>query len=80
MQIVEGKDKLKEIGKDKYHEYRKTRGLIIRLCTPLFMTGKVVVLDSGYCVLLAVIALKKMGVFSSTLIKKRIYWPQYVKG
>ena len=31
-------------------------------------------------VLLSVIALKKMGVFSAALIKKRRYWPRYVKG
>ena len=37
-------------------------------------------MDSGFCVILAVIALKKMGVFSSVMIKKRRYWPRYVKG
>ena len=73
MEIVKGKDKPKEIGKDKYHEYGKTGSLVFRLFIPLFITGKVVILDSGFCVLLAVIALKKMGVFSAALIKKRRY-------
>ena len=44
------------------------------------MNGKVVILDSGFCVLLPVIGLKKMGVFSAAFIKKRRYWQQYVNG
>ena len=44
------------------------------------MNVKFVILDSGFCVILSVIALKKMGVFSAALINKIIYWPQYVKG
>ena len=41
---------------------------------------KFVILHSGFCVVLAVIVLKKMGVFSSALITKRRYLPRYVKG
>ena len=44
------------------------------------MTGKVVILDSFLLLLLALIVLKKMGVFSTALIKKIRYWPRYVKG
>ena len=44
------------------------------------MNGKVVIMDSFFCVLLSVIVLNKMGVFSSALIKKIRYWPRYVKG
>ena len=80
MEIVEGKDKPKQIGKDKYHEYGKTGSLLLKLCIHLFMNGKVVILDSGFCVLLPVIGLKKMGVFSAAFIKKRRYWQQYVNG
>ena len=39
-----------------------------------------VILDSGFCVLAAIIALRKQGVFSSALIKKRRYWPRYIPG
>ena len=80
MEIVERKDKPKERGRDKYHEYGKTGSLLLRLCILLFMTGNVVIPDSGFCVLLDVIALKKMGVFSAALINKRRDWPLYVKG
>ena len=44
------------------------------------MTRKFVILDSGFCVLLALIALKKIEGLSAALIKKRRYWPRYVKG
>ena len=80
MEIVKGKDKPKERGTDKYHEYGKTGSLLLRLCNPLFMTGKVIILDSGFCVILSVIELKKMRVFSASFIKKKRYWPRYVKG
>jgi hypothetical protein len=40
----------------------------------------VVILDSGFCVLKAIIELKKKGVYASALIKKRRYWPRDVPG
>ena len=48
MEIFKGNYKPKERGKDKYHEYGNTGGLLLRLCIPLFITGKVVILDSGF--------------------------------
>ena len=53
---------------------------MLRLCESLFTTGKVVILDSGFCVLKAIVALRKHGVFASALIKKRKYWPRFVPG
>ena len=41
---------------------------------------RVVVLDSGFCVLKGLIELQKKGVFVAAVIKKRRYWPKYVKG
>ena len=40
----------------------------------------VVKLDSGFCVIRALIELKKRGVFASALIKKQRYWPKHIKG
>jgi Transposase IS4 len=42
--------------------------------------GKVVIMDSGFCVLDGLIALKEVGVYGSALIKKRKYWPKYIDG
>ena len=52
----------------------------MRLCKPIFHTSKYIVLDSGFCVLSALIALKKVGVFAGALIKKRRSWPLHCRG
>ena len=48
---------------------------------PVWSTGKVFVLDSGFCVLRAIVELKKRGLFAAApIIKKCRYWPKYVPG
>ena len=69
LEIVEGKDAPKE-RKKEFDEKGKTVTLLLRLCKPIFATGKVVILDSGFCVLAAIISLKQFGVFASAMIKK----------
>ena len=77
VELREGKDAPKE----RVHLIQKgTTGLLLRLTKALHYTGKVVVLDSGFCVLETIIALKKMGVFAAAVIKNRRYWPKYVPG
>ena len=61
-------------------QHGKTGLLFLRLRETIFDTGKVVILDSGFCVLQAIMSLKKKGVFASALVKKRRYWPKHVKG
>lgn len=78
--IVEGKDSPRQQPPIKYNDEGKTASFLLRLCSGIFNTGKVAILDSGFCVLKAIIALKKKGVYSSALIKKRPYWPRYIKG
>ena len=41
-------------------------------------TNKIVVLDSGFCILKALLDLKKVGVYTVAVIKKQQYWPKYV--
>lgn len=80
-EIVEGKDRPRHLGKPEFEEQLgKTAGLLMRLCKPIFHTSKYIVLDSGFCVLSALIALKKVGVFAGSLIKKRRYWPLHCRG
>jgi hypothetical protein len=46
-----------------------------------FSSGRYVVLDSGFCVLKAILALKTVGgMYAGALIKKRRYWPALVPG
>ena len=81
IEIVEGKDAPPEDrARRQYNGLGKTVGLCLRLTKPIHGTGNVVVMDSGFCVLKAIIELRKAGVFSSALIKKRRYWPRYIKG
>lgn len=79
MEMVEGKDQPGERRKE-FDELGKTVGLLMRLTRPIWTTGKVIVLDSGFCVLRAIIEIFKVGVFASALIKKRKYWPKDVPG
>ena len=79
MEMVEGKDKPSHL-QQEHQDLGSTIGLMLRCTKPLHGTGKVVVLDSGFCVLKGVVELKKRGVFAAALIKKRRYWPKYVPG
>ena len=79
MELVEGKDSPSEII-PKYNNQGKTVGLLLRVLEPIFTRGNVVILDSGFCVLKGIVELKKRGVYASALIKKRKYWPKYIKG
>ena len=78
VEMVEGKDRPSELPSDP--PTAKTTNLLLRLCRKLYGTGKVVILDSGFCVLAGLIALRKVGVFAGALIKKRRYWPKHVPG
>jgi len=80
VEMVEGKDHPREMCAHPSDDKGKTIGLLRRLTKPLYSTGKVVVLDSGFCVLEGLIELRKKGVFAGALIKKRRYWPKHVPG
>ena len=56
--------------KKEFSEHGKTVGLLLRLTKPIWGTGRVVVLDSGFCVVKGIIALKKKGHFLSGTDKK----------
>ncbi len=69
LHVVEGKDALQEINIQLAH-HGKTTGLLLRILQMYFWTGKYIVLDSGFCVLKALIELWKKGVFACALINK----------
>ena len=81
LEIVEGKDRPREMGKPEYESMGgPTIGLLLRLTKCIWGTGRIIVLDSEFCVLQAIIELAKFGIYAAALIKKRRYWPKYVKG
>ena len=78
IQLCEGKDRPRQLPSPPQNQ--KTSQLLLDLCTSLYGSGKIVVLDSGFSVLKGLIALKKLGVFAHAVAKKRRYWPKYVPG
>lgn len=79
-ELVEGKDRPKQLGKLEFQEMGNTTGTMLRCTKPIWNMGKVVVMDSGFCVVRGICELMKRGVYSSALIKKRRYWPKDVPG
>ena len=58
----------------------KLLACFLHLTNSLCSTGKVVILDSGFCVLQGILELRKKGVYVGALIKKRRYWPRHMPG
>ena len=77
IELVEGKDLPREI---KNSRIARTAGLLLHACASLASSGKIVILDLGFCVLQALLELRKIGFFASAMIKKRRYWPKHCPG
>ena len=67
--LREGKGQPPELGRKEYDNHGKTIGTLLCLTMPIWGGGNVLVLDSGFCVLQAIVELKKRGVFAASLIK-----------
>ena len=80
IELVKGKDRPPQLAPEKFSEHGKTAGLLLRLTESIHHSGRVVIMDSGFCVLLALVKLASFGVYSSAVIKKRRYWPKYIDG
>ena len=79
IELVEGKDRPRELGPKKFHEKYTTASHLLHLIGSIAHSGRVVIMDSGFCVLQALTALFSTGIFSSVVIKKQRYWPRYVE-
>jgi hypothetical protein len=82
MELVKGKDKPDAHALEYDDLGGRTVGLLFHLTSSaIWNTGKLlVILDSGFCVLKALIELKKKGVYASALIKKQHFWPKGIDG
>ena len=54
-------------------KYTKTSSLMCEMTVPIHGTGKIVSMDSGFCVTSGILHLHDLGVFGQSLIKKRKY-------
>ena len=81
IELVQGKDRPRQLPAPKFSEYGKTPGLLLRLTESIHHSGRVVIMDSGFCVLEGLTKRLDFGVFSSAVTKKRrYYWPWHVDG
>ena len=80
LELREGKDRPTQLNNKPFDDLGKTVGTLLRLTEPVWGSGRVFVLDSGFCVLQAIVELRKKGLFAAALIKKRRYWPKYIPG
>ena len=60
--------------------FTKTSSLMCEMTEPIHGTGKIVSMDSGFCVTVGILHLHDFGVYGQSLIKKRKYWPKWVPG
>ena len=78
--MVEGKDQPSDLGQQQFDDLGATVGSLLHLLLLIFNLGKMVILDSGFCVLKGIVELQKNGVYTSALIKTRRYWLKYIHG
>jgi hypothetical protein len=55
----------------KYDSYSKTAKLMLEIMENIHGTGKIVSMDSGFCVTAGILALHDYGVYGQSLVKKR---------
>ena len=93
IKLQEGKDRPKdETGRWAYpsefegqdtntgRKFTKTSTLMCEMTKPIHGTGKVVSMDSGFCVASGILHLHDLGVYGQALIKKRKFWPKHCPG
>ena len=85
VKLQEGKDRPKKLDgswafPSKFPGYPKTAMIVLEMTKPVHHTCKVVSMDSGFCVLVVIIAMNNFGVYGQSLIKKRRYLPKNIPG
>ena len=81
LELVEGKDRPRQKPRPLYEDRGgKTVGLLLQMTKNIWNTGRLIILDSGFCVLKGIVELQQHGLYASALIKKRHYWPKFIRG
>ena len=75
VKIQEGKDRPKNpdgswVFPSEFPGYSKTAMLMLEMTKPVQHTGKVISMDSGFCVSVGIIAMHNFGVYGQSLIEK----------
>ncbi len=70
LELVEGKDHPSQLGPAEYNNLsEKSCGLLLHMLKSVFHLCQYIVLDCGFCILCALVELRKKGVFAAVLIK-----------
>ena len=69
---MEGRDHPRQLVQKEYAELGATVSLMLRMCKPIFGSGKAVLLDSGFCVNKYIKNIKTIGIYVISLIKKKV--------
>ena len=77
---MEGKYFPGPLSQKEYNDLSKTVSLMLRMCRPIFGSGKDVVLETGFFFAKGFSEIEAKDVYESALIKKRRYWPKVVPG
>ena len=81
IEMREGKDRSPELNKPLYEgAHGKIGSVLTRMCESAHISGKSIILHSGFCVLKAIISLMSYVMFSSSLIEKRRRWTNHYYG
>ena len=73
---MEGKDRPQQLVQKWYDELGKRVNLMLRICRPIFISGKNVVLCSDFFVVKGIIEIEAKGMYMGSLIMKRRYQPK----
>lgn len=80
VELSEGKDRPAGSAPQDESAFGKMGGLILRMTESLRDTLRVVIMDSAFCQLKTIIEMRKRGIFATSVIKQKHYWPKYIKG
>ncbi len=86
LKLQEGKDRPKKSDgswafPSPFEGHTKTAKLMLEMTKPIHGTGKVVSMDSGFCVSAGILSMHFVGVYGKALVKKRgRYWTKDVPG
>jgi hypothetical protein len=82
VELVEGSSRPEQLGPPKYEveHQSKTTALVLRMTETIRGSGRVVIMDSAFCVMKAIVALRQVGIYVATIAKKRRYWPKDIPG
>ena len=79
IELVEGKDHPSQLLPKEFDNKSTTVGLLLQM-TECQHSGHVVIMDTGVCVLKALIELVTDRAYSSAIMKNWQFWPKYVDG